>query len=53
MTNAFCVKEKKNREMLSPRIVTLKNGRKALAGTCSSCGTKLFRITGKCARARS
>ncbi len=47
MTNAYCVKEKKNREMNSPRTVTMKNGRKAHTGTCSSCGTKLFRITGK------
>ncbi|MGD1055736.1 MAG: DUF5679 domain-containing protein [Nitrososphaerales archaeon] len=47
MTTAFCVKEKKNREINLPRTVTLKNGRKALTGTCSSCGTKLFRITGK------
>jgi uncharacterized Zn finger protein (UPF0148 family) len=47
MTKAFCVKEKKNREISSPRTVTFKNGRKALTGTCASCGTKLFRITGK------
>ncbi|HEV2138361.1 MAG TPA: DUF5679 domain-containing protein [Nitrososphaerales archaeon] len=47
MTKAYCVKEKKNREMSSPHTVTFKNGRKALTGKCSSCGTKLFRITGK------
>ncbi len=47
MTKAFCVKERRNREINSPRKVTFKNGRKALTGTCSSCGTKLFRITGK------
>jgi len=47
MTRAFCVKEKKNREMTNTRSVTFKNGRKALQGKCSSCGTTLFRITGK------
>ncbi|MDA4123944.1 MAG: DUF5679 domain-containing protein [Thaumarchaeota archaeon] len=47
MTKAFCVKEKKTREINSPRPVTFKNGRKAISGTCSSCGSKLFRITGK------
>ena len=47
MTQAYCVKEKQTREMVSATPVTLKNGRKAVQGTCSSCGTKLFRITGK------
>ena len=47
MTKAYCVKEKKTREMASSRQVTFKNGRKALQGKCSSCGTMLFRITGK------
>lgn len=47
MTSAYCVKEKRNREMNSPKTVTMKNGRKALTGKCPSCGTKLFRITGK------
>jgi uncharacterized Zn finger protein (UPF0148 family) len=41
------VKEKKNRELTSPKTVTFKNGRKALKGKCASCGTTLFRITGK------
>ena len=47
MTQAFCVKEKKNREMTGTKTVTFKNGRKALQGRCSACGTTLFRITGK------
>lgn len=47
MAEAYCVKEKAKREMSSPREVTLKNGRRALQGTCSSCGTKLFKILGK------
>ena len=47
MTEAFCVKEKAKREMKGATEVQMKNGRKALQGTCASCGTKLFRITGK------
>jgi uncharacterized Zn finger protein (UPF0148 family) len=47
MTQAFCVKEKKNREMTSTKTVTFRNGRKAIQGKCSSCGATLFRITGK------
>jgi hypothetical protein len=47
MTEAYCVKEKAKREMASPQEVMLKNGRRAMQGTCSSCGTKLFRILGK------
>jgi len=27
--------------------VTMKNGRKALKGTCPKCGTGMFKITGK------
>jgi hypothetical protein len=47
MTEAYCVKERAKREMSSPQEVQLKNGRRALQGTCSSCGTKLFKILGK------
>jgi uncharacterized Zn finger protein (UPF0148 family) len=47
MTNAFCVKERKNREMTATKNVVFKNGRKAIRGKCSHCGTTLFRITGK------
>jgi hypothetical protein len=47
LMNAYCVKEKKNREIDSPKEVTFKNGRHAIRGKCSSCGTTLFRITGK------
>jgi uncharacterized Zn finger protein (UPF0148 family) len=47
MTNAFCVKEKKTREIAFPKSVTFKNGRKAIRGKCATCGTTLFRITGK------
>ena len=46
MAEAYCVKEKAKREMSGATEVHLKNGRKALQGTCSTCGTKLFRILG-------
>ena len=44
---AYCVKERKSREMVSPKAVKFGNGRHALKGKCASCGTTLFRITGK------
>jgi len=47
MTRAYCVKEKKSRELTGGKTVTFKNGRKAIQGKCASCGTTLFRITGK------
>ena len=52
MTEAFCVKEKAKREMDGVSEVQMKNGRRALQGTCPSCGTKLFRILGKVSPAR-
>ena len=47
VTRAFCVKEKKMREIAYPKTVAFKNGRHAIKGKCASCGTTLFRITGK------
>jgi hypothetical protein len=41
---AYCVKERKQRTMKNPKLVTMKNGRKAYTGVCSVCGTKLFRF---------
>lgn len=41
---AYCVKCKTKRTMLHPREVTMKNGRIGIQGTCSVCGTSLFRI---------
>ena len=46
MSEAYCMKEKAKREISSPHEVTLKNGRRALQGTCASCGTGLFKILG-------
>jgi hypothetical protein len=47
VTRAYCVKEKMSREIAFPKTVTFKNGRHAIKGKCASCGTTLFRITGK------
>jgi hypothetical protein len=46
MTTAYCVKCKKQREVKGPSNVTMKNGKKAVTGTCPVCNTKLFRIGG-------
>ncbi|MEX0621634.1 MAG: DUF5679 domain-containing protein [Candidatus Woykebacteria bacterium] len=46
MSTAYCVKCKTKREVSSPEQVTMKNGRKALKGTCPVCGTKMFKIGG-------
>lgn len=32
--------------MKNEKQVTMKNGRRAVSGTCSVCGTKMFRIGG-------
>lgn len=45
-TTAYCVKCKEKREMKNPKEVTMKNGKKAMSGTCPVCSTKLFRIGG-------
>ena len=43
---AYCFKCRTKREMKDPQEVTLKNGRKAVRGTCPVCGTKMFKIGG-------
>lgn len=45
-TTGYCVKCKAKREMKGERAVVMKNGRNALTGTCSVCGTKMFKIGG-------
>ena len=42
----YCVKCKSKREMKDEKQVTMKNGRPATQGTCSVCGTKMFKIGG-------
>jgi len=44
---AYCVKCKSKREMKDTTEETLKNGRQAMKGKCSVCGTKMCRILGK------
>ncbi len=47
MVQAYCVKCKMKSEMKDAKEVTMKNGKKAVTGTCPKCGTKMFRIGGK------
>ena len=49
-TQAYCVKCRQKRDMKDPKEVTMpgKGGqRRAMTGTCTVCGTKMFRIMGK------
>jgi len=43
----YCVKEKTKREMVNVERVTMKNGRPALKGKCSVCGTGMYKILSK------
>jgi hypothetical protein len=45
-TIGYCVKCKEKREMKGEKQITMKNGRPATSGTCSVCGTKMFKIGG-------
>ncbi len=51
MVEAYCVKCKAKREMANAKEVEMKGKggvkRKAQKGTCSKCGTTMFRIMGK------
>ncbi len=44
---AYCVKCKSKRDMKDPKEVEMANGRKAMKGTCPTCGTGMFKIMGK------
>ena len=44
MTQAYCMKCRTKREIANPTPTTLKNGRQAIKGKCSECGTGVFRI---------
>lgn len=39
-----CMKCKETREMKDTAEVEMKNGRPAMTGTCTNCGTKMFKI---------
>jgi len=41
-----CMKCKEKREMKDVEEVEMKNGRKAMKGLCTVCGTKMFKILG-------
>ncbi len=41
---AYCVKEKAQKPMKDAQQVTLKNGKQAMSGVCSSCGTKMMKF---------
>ena len=44
----YCVKcKKKDVPIENAEEVTMKNGRKALKGSCGTCGTGMYRILGK------
>jgi RNase P subunit RPR2 len=45
--DAYCVKCKEKVEVKDPKDVKMKNGRDAVSGTCSKCGTKVFKIKSK------
>jgi Domain of unknown function (DUF5679) len=53
VTQAYCVKCKKKREMKGEKQITMKNGRNAISGTCSVCGTKMFKIGGRSGKAKA
>ncbi len=46
MEMAYCVKDKAKKEMVNPTEVRMKNGKRAMSGTCKDCGTKMFKILG-------
>ncbi len=41
---AYCVKCKEKKPMKDAQAITMKNGKPATQGTCSTCGTKMFKI---------
>ncbi|MGI5835837.1 MAG: DUF5679 domain-containing protein [Chloroflexota bacterium] len=45
---AYCLKCRGQREIKEPKLITMSNGRPAMQGTCSVCGTKMTRIVKQC-----
>lgn len=43
----YCMKCKAKRDIKDSVEVTMKNGRKAIKGKCSVCGTGMYKILGK------
>jgi hypothetical protein len=46
MVKAYCMKHKKMMEMANAKKTKMKNGRTALKGKCTSCGTNMYKIGG-------
>jgi hypothetical protein len=44
---AYCMKCKQKREMRKTEQITMKNGRPATRGECTTCGTKMFKVGDK------
>ncbi|MBI2011989.1 hypothetical protein HYS91_04430 [Candidatus Daviesbacteria bacterium] len=42
----YCVKCRQKRDANNTEEVTMKNGKKAMKGVCSVCGTGMYRIGG-------
>jgi len=42
----YCVKCKAKKEMKNEAKVTMKNGRSAVKGKCTDCGTGMYKILG-------
>lgn len=45
-STGHCMKCKEKREMRETETVEMKNGRQAMRGICTVCGTKMFKILG-------
>jgi hypothetical protein len=41
---SYCVRCRGKKEMKDAKEITMKNGKPATQGICSTCGTKIFRI---------
>ena len=46
MAEGYCVKCKAKKEIADAVEEVMKNGRKAIKGTCPTCGTVMFKILG-------
>jgi hypothetical protein len=44
MVDGHCMKCKEKREIKDAEQTQMKNGRDAVKGVCSTCGTKMFKI---------
>ncbi|MCI0496850.1 MAG: DUF5679 domain-containing protein [Thermoplasmata archaeon] len=44
VVKAYCMKCRKQIEVKNPKQITMKNGKPAVQGTCTKCGTKVFKI---------